>query len=318
MRHQHIVASFCIGGVLGFHHLSRDVLGSEQDDVTGSLRSLLKRGPYNRPVIDISDSIWTPLSSDLVNATTLSTANKSMSLVLARDATPINHWPTTSGFTMYIERLPDDLSVHPVIKREQERNRISRRRSIEAGVLSGRDHAMAILRHHAELKKRGIASGLDIPVKSQSKRGVNNFEVSPAIAPTISKTVALDEDGADVSYFSTVRIGSQSKAFRVVMDSGSSDLWIPAGDCASTACQNHATLAAGDSTTLKISTQPWSIAYGSGSASGFLVQDVLQIAGMQTKSVSFGTASNLSDAFANFPVRPLLGAQIAAELTAIE
>lgn len=113
----------------------------------------------------------------------------------------------------------------------------------------------------------------------------------------------ITKDGQDVSYFTTIRIGSRSKPFRVVVDTGSSDLWVPAADCVSAACLNHATFGALDSDSYRRSTTPWKINYGSGSASGFLVADILNLGGITTTSpVIFGTASQLADSFTSFPV----------------
>lgn len=105
-----------------------------------------------------------------------------------------------------------------------------------------------------------------------------------------------------MSYFSTIQVGSQKKPFLVVIDSGSSDFWIPAADCTSAPCQNHATFGPSDSTTYKVSSTTWKITYGSGSASGNLVQDTLSFAGMTTPPVSFGTASTLSSSFTSLSV----------------
>lgn len=268
--------------------------------VTGHIWT--RRNPYYRPSIDVSKSIWTPVGAALPEASRQDNDNSTSRSAELLVLTPIDVDSTTSGFEMDIKRPSENDLVHAVIKREQERNKLARRFDKDTASIDARDGSQALLLHHEELTRRGIRSGLSIRSNRFVKRATNNFQVSPAIAPTLANSAALDEDGQDVSYFSTLRIGSNSKAFRVVMDSGSSDLWVPAGDCTSAACQNHATLATGDSTTLKVSTQPWKIQYGSGSASGFLVQDVLQMAGMQTRSVTFGTASTLSDTFTNFPV----------------
>lgn len=277
------------------------VAGHTWSNVRNETSELDKRAPYYRPKIDTTESIWSTISPPITR--------RSIEDDIIPEPTQIsNHFigynethPST-GFSMHIKREAEDTTTHPVIKREQERNRLSRRSDLGGDSSTERDPQLSLLRHHEELTKRGMESGLEIMSADLGKRGSNNFQVAAATVPTLANTVALDEDGKDVSYFSTVTVGSNAKSFRVVMDSGSSDLWVPASDCTAAACQTHSSLGASDSTTLKISTTPWKITYGSGAANGFMVQDTLQMAGMQMKAVSFGTASNLSSSFSNFPV----------------
>ncbi|ORY73899.1 aspartic peptidase domain-containing protein, partial [Protomyces lactucae-debilis] len=119
--------------------------------------------------------------------------------------------------------------------------------------------------------------------------------------------LAIDQDGKDVTYFSTIRLGSNLKPFKMVMDTGSSDLWVPAADCKDKACLNHSTFGPEDSDTYRASKTDWKIAYGSGAAMGNLVQDTMQFAGLALGPVTFGTASRLTNSFANFPADGIMG-----------
>jgi len=91
------------------------------------------------------------------------------------------------------------------------------------------------------------------------------------------------------------------------MDTGSSDLWVPAADCKSVACQVHKTLGSKDSSTFRETKTPWQIKYGSGSASGVLVADSLSIGGLTVRHMPFGVATVLSDNFAQFAPDGILG-----------
>ena len=84
------------------------------------------------------------------------------------------------------------------------------------------------------------------------------------------------------------------------MDSGSSDLWVPAANCNSEACKVHETLGSNDSTTLQATNQPWQIQYGSGSAAGIIIADSLNIGGLTVSRMPFGAATQLSNNFAQF------------------
>jgi len=91
----------------------------------------------------------------------------------------------------------------------------------------------------------------------------------------------------------------------VVMDTGSSDLWVPAANCPSVACTVHETLSSADSSTLQVSTTPWQIQYGTGSAAGVLVADTFSIGGLSVQRMPFGVATQLSSNFAQFVQSPM-------------
>jgi cathepsin D len=101
-------------------------------------------------------------------------------------------------------------------------------------------------------------------------------------------------------YFSAIGIGSENKQFLVVMDTGSSDLWLPSVNCQDESCQNHETLSSKDSKTFQATKKPWVIQYGSGSASGVIVSDSLSIGGLNISRLSFGVATQVSDNFVHF------------------
>jgi cathepsin D len=103
-----------------------------------------------------------------------------------------------------------------------------------------------------------------------------------------------------VAYFSPIGLGSNEKQFLVVMDTGSSDLWIPAANCPSQACRIHTRYGSADSSTLQVSQTPWTIQYGSGSASGVLIADSVTIANLTVSRMAFGAATQLSSTFTQF------------------
>jgi len=113
-----------------------------------------------------------------------------------------------------------------------------------------------------------------------------------------------------------VKIGSNQTVFSLLVDSGSSDLWVPAegckgndgGDCVSCPSQirstrllttlnyllqgPHATLGPHTSKTFNATNQTWSINYVSGAVSGYLVHDDVTIAGLKVSAHEFGVATN--------------------------
>lgn len=102
----------------------------------------------------------------------------------------------------------------------------------------------------------------------------------------------------NVAYFAEIGLGSNQKQFFVVMDSGSSDLWVPSANCQDRACVVHNRFGSNDSSTLDVSSQTWQITYGSGSAAGVLVADSVTIANLTVNRMPFGVATQLSNFFA--------------------
>ncbi|CAE6470622.1 unnamed protein product [Rhizoctonia solani] len=78
----------------------------------------------------------------------------------------------------------------------------------------------------------------------------------------------------DVMYYATVEVGTPPQSYAVILDTGSSDMWLQSVDCAPcTGKKINATI----SSTLQRSSSPFSIAYGIGSVKGTLVNDVVSI-----------------------------------------
>ncbi|KAK6757784.1 hypothetical protein RB195_015542 [Necator americanus] len=128
------------------------------------------------------------------------------------------------------------------------------------------------------------------------------------------------KDYDDMEYIGNITIGTPEQQFKVVLDTGSSNLWIPDKtcgkeklDCDSTVCSTD-----GDLLSLvpvaQLRTQPSYSAsqYGTGSASGFLGMDTVRFGSAQSEqlvveSVVFGQATILAPFFARQPVDGILG-----------
>ena len=91
----------------------------------------------------------------------------------------------------------------------------------------------------------------------------------------------------------------------MLLDTGSSDTWVMGSDCKSTACGTHNTFGNANSNTLKISETPFSESYGTGNVSGVVVSDNVELAGMKVP-LTFGSGSEVSDHFDNYPMDGLL------------
>ncbi|XP_033061806.1 pepsin F-like [Trachypithecus francoisi] len=81
----------------------------------------------------------------------------------------------------------------------------------------------------------------------------------------------------DLAYIGIITIGTPPQEFKVILDTGSTDLWVPSIYCASQACTNHNIFNPLLSSTFRVSGRPISIAYGTGQMLGCLGYDNVKI-----------------------------------------
>ncbi|PIC33566.1 hypothetical protein B9Z55_013498 [Caenorhabditis nigoni] len=127
-------------------------------------------------------------------------------------------------------------------------------------------------------------------------------------------------DFRDYAYFGNITLGTPiasapEQTFLVVLDTGSSNVWVPDNTCGlhdrRSACSRKNKYFATNSSSYEKDGRPFSISYGTGSASGVFGKDTLCVRFSDTtlciKSQIFGQASTIAPFFANQEIDGILG-----------
>lgn len=85
------------------------------------------------------------------------------------------------------------------------------------------------------------------------------------------------QDYSNAQYFAEVEVGTPGQPFKVILDTGSSNFWVPSKDCSSLACFLHSKYDHDASSTYKANGTEVQLNYGSGSVEGYISTDNLKI-----------------------------------------
>jgi cathepsin D len=124
-----------------------------------------------------------------------------------------------------------------------------------------------------------------------------------------SADVQIIDQGQDSSYIASIDIGTPPQTMNVVLDTGSSDLWVADDKC--TNCDASTPLfQSTKSSTLQFSTSTNSevqLTYGSGQVSGGLARDTVSMAGFGIQEQIFVGVDDVSQGFLDGSVSGILG-----------
>jgi hypothetical protein len=164
------------------------------------------------------------------------------------------------------------------------------------------------------------AEVFQVPMKSAgSKRAqLMNKGQWPEYIKKISSHAATGSqpfiDYYDDFYLGIISLGTPQQNFTIVLDTGSSNLWVIDVKCKTQACKGYPDSGftkhqfdSSKSSTFKNNGQFFSIQYGSGSCYGNLGQDTLNMGGIKIDNQVFGLAQSIADVFGYQPVDGILG-----------
>ncbi|ETN77166.1 hypothetical protein RB195_015627 [Necator americanus] len=121
-------------------------------------------------------------------------------------------------------------------------------------------------------------------------------------------------DYADDFYLGNVTLGTPPQTTTLVLDTGSSNLWVIDAACKTAACNGEPNSGytkhkfdTTKSSTFTKETRTFSIQYGSGSCNGYLGTDTISFGGLTIKTQEFGVATHLAAVFGYQPVDGILG-----------
>ena len=123
------------------------------------------------------------------------------------------------------------------------------------------------------------------------------------LSSSISETPVKEPLSLNVQYYGVIEIGTPPKEFKVMFDTGSSNLWIPSVRCTSIACYLHERYDSKASSTYAADGTEFLMNFGSGSIKGVLSKDTISLAGAKLTEVTFGETlqqTGLALAFAKF------------------
>ncbi|QBM85625.1 saccharopepsin [Metschnikowia aff. pulcherrima] len=110
-------------------------------------------------------------------------------------------------------------------------------------------------------------------------------------------------DYLNAQYFTEIQLGTPGQPFKVILDTGSLNLWVPSKECGSLACFLHSKYDHDDSSSYKANGTEFKIQYGSGAMQGFVSQDTLAIGDLIIPKQDFAEATSepgLAFAFGKF------------------
>lgn len=99
------------------------------------------------------------------------------------------------------------------------------------------------------------ARAITLPIRrvaSSLSTRQNAYTIVNSDDPRQANSVAIDQDGGDLSYMVAVTLGDSKEEYHLLLDSAASNTWVMGDECQSDACKRHNTFGTSDSNSLKV------------------------------------------------------------------
>ncbi|XP_040889733.1 pepsin A-like [Toxotes jaculatrix] len=135
------------------------------------------------------------------------------------------------------------------------------------------------------------------------------FPYNPAakFLPRNEESVVPMTFDPDTTYYGVIGIGTPPQFFKVLFDTGSSDLWVPSIRCTSSACDSHAKFNSSASSTFQADTKTFYISYNSGFAAGSTGYDTIKISDIYVEHQVLGLTETEAAFLGSVPWDGILG-----------
>ena len=146
------------------------------------------------------------------------------------------------------------------------------------------------------LSTAALSASVDLEFQPHTKESLDNY-FSAATRQNNMFTQGLVseqsiENFSNAQYYGSISLGTPAQKFKVVFDTGSSNLWVPSTRCKSIACTLHAKYDAKKSSTYVANGTIFNITYGSGSLTGVFSSETLTFAGLTVLNQTFAESTN--------------------------
>ncbi|KAK4278414.1 hypothetical protein QN277_016262 [Acacia crassicarpa] len=139
-----------------------------------------------------------------------------------------------------------------------------------------------------KLDQNQLAAHLEPKDGLSLRGGVKNYQLHWKLGYREDADIVPLKNYLDAQYFGEIGIGSPPQKFKVIFDTGSSNLWVPSSKCYfSVACYFHSKYKSGHSSTYKKNGKPAAIRYGTGAISGFFSEDSVKLGDLVVENQEF-------------------------------
>ena len=142
---------------------------------------------------------------------------------------------------------------------------------------------------------------IEIPLQAIKVKGIPKYQNLTIIeqgSPLIENNGSFYyqegniEINSELIFFTSIKIGSNSQPFNLLLDTGSSILWVTENNCSSCSSQITRYYNSNSSTTSKGPYDDFFIQYGTGSANGYFYNDNIEYLSNKKFKMYFGVASS--------------------------